>query len=186
MSQWYEPYDSPEEAYVSWYLDELVEADYVLDYQAQPKSFTLSPKRTFKWTEKLKTKEKDRVSTLLQEHVYTADFSVKWGDTGGVFIKNVNNTRLDRDAPFLSGPSGVSIIEVKPSFDRNNMTRLFIINQKWMYDKYGIYVHKVIPQKLFEATFTPKKYLLTDTGKQKRKIKFATRTLEEYVRSRTT
>ena len=183
---WFKPYDSPEEAYVSWYLDELVEAGYVARYVHQPKSFILSPKQIYDWRKDLKTKTKWMESTLLQPHVYTPDFEVSWNN--GVLLRFIYGN-VGRDEPFWHsyddvGYEATSYIEVKPSFDRNNMTRLFTINQKWMYDKYGIYVQKVIPQKLFEQTFTPKKYLLTDMGKQKRKLIFAPRTLKEYIKTR--
>lgn len=191
MKDWYAPYDSPEEAYVSWYLDELVEGGYVRFVQHQPPSRMLSPQYRIAWEKKLKTKNKPMESTLLQPHVYTADFRVDWNmNAQGLFFKSTFFADQNEKWLMFSNADHApleyySFIEVKPLFDQNNMTRLFTINQKWMYDKYGIYVQKIIPQKLFENTFTPKKYLLTDRGKQKRKINFATRTLEEYVRSRT-
>ena len=205
MTKWYEPYDSPEEAYVSWYLDEPVEGGYVEDYVPQPKSLLLSGRKTYIWGKELKTKTKKGVSTLLQEHVYTPDFQVKWtSPQSWLLTKSVSWARcitslseslyVEKSPPFWTSDMDEaeqylgfheSYWEVKPSYDQHNMKRLFTINQKWLYDKYGIYVQKIIPQKLFEATFTPKRYLLTDKGKQKRKIIFATRTLEEYVRSRT-
>jgi len=190
MSKWYEPYDSPEEAYVSWYLDELVEAGYVEDYVPQPKSFTLSEKGSFAWEKVLKTKSKRMSSTLIQGHIYTPDFLIDWDrEANGLFFKNLlfagENSKYAMFANRRDGPLVYyTYIEVKSIFDRNNMTRLFTINQKWMYDKYGIYVQKVIPQKLFEQTFTPERYLLTDMGKQKRKLTFTPRTLGEYIKSR--
>ena len=206
---WYKPYDSPEELYVSWYLDELVEAGYVLKYDYQPTPYRLSPRGTYIWGKELKTKTKRTESTLLHEHIYTPDFKITWdGIARSIFVKNVDMfwrtiaTPSDayvcketpfwvRNTSFMDGsfleslqPLFESILEVKPLFDRNNMTRLFTINQKWVYDKYGVYVQKIIPQKLFKDTFTPMKYLLTDSGKQKRKLIFAPKTLEEYVESR--
>ena len=179
---WYKPYDSPEELYVSWYLDELGEAGYVIQVDFHPDSYRLSPQVKYKRYKMLKTKIKEIPSTLLQEHIYTPDFLVYWTQeavsiffkgTGGPFFPDMQTEILQR-----------TIWEVKPPFDRNNMTRLFTINQKWVYDKYGVYVQKIIPQKLFRDTFTPQRYLLTDSGKQKRKLIFAPKTLEEYVESR--
>ena len=182
---WYKPYDSPEELYVSWYLDELGEAEYLWSYDFQPVSFNLSLDVRYEWQQIMKTKTKSMSSALLQKHVYTPDFKVHWADKSiGLFIKSIKFVTINKSAPFWINNSGESIWEVKPSFDRNNMTRLFTINQKWVYDKYGIYVQKIIPWKLFAETFTPEKYLLTDSGKQKRKLIFTPRTLEEYVESR--
>ena len=189
---WYKPYDSPEELYVSWYLDELVEAEYVKEYQAQPTRYLLATPQKYAWYKALKTKDKWMSSTLLQEHVYTPDFKVIWAWGLGTFFKDTQSVGPDKDCCFWAEcpirndeyPPYESILEVKPQFDRNNMTRLFTINQKWVYDKYGVYVQKIIPQKLFRDTFTPQRYLLTDSGKQKRKLIFAPKTLEEYVESR--
>jgi len=191
--KWYKPYDSPEEAYTSWYLDELGNAGYISEYAFQPESFSLFAKCTYQYSKQLKTKKKILEVAILQEHLYTPDFRVLWSDrVMGVLFKNIENVGLNKGAPFWAMEPPIydnellfeSIWEVKPLFDRNNMTRLFTINQKWMYSKYGIYVQKIIPQKLFKYTFTPKKYLLTDMGKQKRKIIFEVRTLEEYVKLR--
>ena len=35
----------------------------------------------------------------------------------------------------------VSYFEVKPEYDKHNMTRLFQINRKWVYDKYKIIIN---------------------------------------------
>ena len=194
---WSKPYESPEEAYVSWYLDELVGGGYVKEYEHQPHSWPLSHNKKYKWIKQLKTKEKYMASTLLQQHVYTPDFEVIWHkeEPGikSIFYKELPCVGVSKKNPFWARESTllydytrfvVSTWEVKPLFDRNNMTRLFTINQKWVYDKYGVYVQKIIPQKLFKDTFTPARYLLTDSGKQKRKLNFTPRTLEEYVESR--
>lgn len=66
----------------------------------------------------------------------------------------------------------ISFIEVKPSFDQNNMTRLAVLNQKWVFEKFGLFINIVIPEKLFAKTFTPKRYLTCDKSSVKRKIKY--------------
>ncbi len=200
---WYKPYDSPEELYVSWYLNELVEGGYVIKYNYQPKPWVLSERRIYRYGKNLKTKKKFIETTLLREHIYTPDFEVLWYEKCyGMLLKNVDlfgkYVAQDRQIVNKKNPFWVNDInfleitpsklystwEIKPLFDRNNMTRLFTINQKWVYDKYGVYVQKIIPQKLFKDTFTPQRYLLTDSGKQKRKLNFAPKTLEEYIESR--
>ena len=71
-------------------------------------------------------------------------------------------------------------LEIKPKFDQNNMTRLFKINQKWVFDKHGLFVDLVIPETLFEKTFTPKDYLTTPTGKQ-RKLNYKPKSCQEWL-----
>jgi len=185
--KWHEPFHSPEEAYVSWYLDELTEAGFVIKHEHQPSSIHLSPKVSYNWEKTMKTKNKKMNSALLQEHIYTPDFKVTWADGAhSVFFKDVNSVKNHNDCYFwaetcLLELAWNSYLEIKPSFDRNNMTRLFSINQKWIYDKLGLYVQKIVPVKLFMETFTPQRYLKTDQGRHGRSIHYYPRTLKEFL-----
>lgn len=179
-------YDSNEEKYFSWYLDELYEAGYIREYQVQPGSFILSEPILYEYEKKLKTKTKHCVKKLMQGHIYTADFRISWSEKArGIFFDSIcGQTNLK--IPFIVKYIPISIIEIKPAFDRNNMTRLFTVNQKWVYQKYGTYVQRVTVDKkngkgLFPETFTPAKYLLTDKTRKPRKLKYEPRTLAEYV-----
>ena len=120
----------------------------------------------------------------MQGHVYSPDFSIAWAEKARKIFFNVCGSKVDLyKSPFITDIfySHISIIEVKPVFDQNNMTRLFTINQKWMYQLHGVYVQKVVPVKLFEKTFTPKKYLLTDKSGKPRKLKYKPTSLEEFL-----
>ena len=56
------------------------------------------------------------------------------------------------------------------------------INQKWTYQLTGKFVNLIEYSKLFKETFTPTRFLLTDSGKQQRMInKWKVRTLQEYL-----
>ena len=80
-------------------------------------------------------------------------------------------------------------------FGNNTTSYTFPILQKIIYTVYGIYVNKSIPiplmskgaiksgnkTALFNTTFVPKRYLLTDGGMQGREIKFKKQSLKEYV-----
>ena len=185
--KWYEPFHSLEEVYFSWYLDELTEAGFVIKYEHQPSPIRLSPKVSYRWEKPMKTKTKKMNSALLQEHVYTPDFKVTWDDAAhAVFFKDVNSVKNHNDCYFWAETCLLELVwdsylEIKPSFDLNNMTRLFSINQKWIYDKLGLYVQKIVPVKLFMETFTPQRYLKTDQGKQERKLLYYPRTLKEFL-----
>jgi len=151
-------YDSKEEIYFSWYLDELFTAGYIAEYDYQPPSFNLSESVKYSWVKELKTKNKSMETTLLQPHDYTADFKIAWNTTADNIFFDLNKLK---SGPFVV-KYGLSFIDVKPSFDKHNMTRKFHIDQKWVYQRFGVYVQKVVPQKLFKATFTPNRYLYTD------------------------
>lgn len=177
-------FDSKEELYFSFYLDELYKAGYISAYEPQPESYVLSPPIFFKYTKQLKTKTKQIVKKLTREHIYSPDFKILWTEKAyNVFSRNIDCNADLKAIPFITNCQK-SIIEIKPIFDQNNMTRLFTINAKWMYQRHGIYVQKIIPVKLFEATFTPRKYLLTDKTNRPRKLKYQPKTLNDFISQR--
>lgn len=175
--------DSQEEVMAIMYFEELIEAGYVEKIErAEP--IRLSERLENKYTQvvemKTKTKEVEKNQVILEDHVYTPEFKVTWTHKGkGLFVDSVHKERKI-DAPFIG--NWVTYIEVKPSFDQNNMTRLFKINQKWVYQQHQIFVNLVQPHKLFEETFTPKAWLKTPTGKD-RVIHWKVRSIEDYINS---
>lgn len=174
-------FDSKEELYFSWYLDELKKAGYIQIYESQPESYVLSPPIYFEYNKRLKTKTKTIVKKLAQEHIYSPDFSIWWSQRArGIFFYNIEYRSDLKAIPFVAN-NQESVVEIKPIFDQNNMTRLFTINQKWVYQKYSTYIQKIIPVKLFERTFTPQKYLLTDKTNKQRKLKYQPRTLNDFI-----
>ena len=74
-----------------------------------------------------------------------------------------------------------TFFEVKGSFDYMNMTRIFTLNQKWLYDKWKLYVQLAVVPGIFKTTFTPSRYLLTDKATTNRKISFDIRMLSDYI-----
>lgn len=186
--------DSKEELYFSWMLQELEEAGYVNSW-GQCRTYQLGDKITNKYQEKkvLKksTKLIDKEQTILNSCEYTPDFEINWNEKARNIFFNIFpselNHKINTDlliGQWHNGFNYTSIIENKPNYDQNNMTRLNGINRKWMYQKHGIFVNLVKVPDIFKDVFTPKKYLLTDSGKQQRLIHFPIVTLEEYVNSR--
>lgn len=175
--------DSKEELYFSWWLEELVENNFVEQF-TKASSYTLFKGITNTYFKKLVTKSKVVEETLLQNHVYTPDFEIHWTDNAKDLFFSLQGEKII--APFIANVNifrkAESIVECKPSYDFKNMTRLSVINIKWMADKYGIIVNKIQVEKLFKNTFTPKRYLLTDKGNQNRIInKWSPITLNEYI-----
>ena len=181
-------YESKEEYYFSLYLDELEQAGYVKHWDVHVETFELSLPEKYQWIEQLKTKTKTRISELLKGHEYTPDFWIDWNEKAeGVFYQRINSGRR-LNLPFIAQDSGdcdQSIVDVKPKFDHQNMTRLFTINQKWLFQVHDIYVQKIVPTGsktcLFASTFTPERYLLTDKTGKPRRIKWAVKGLNEYA-----
>jgi hypothetical protein len=186
-------FDSDEEMYFYWWLEELRQAGYIKEIIRDVEPFDLSSRLSITYTVKtqLKTKikEKEKDITILHPHIYTADFKVIWADKAlhklhePIFVVGSNINILFYSNVVFPDPNGIvfSFFEVKPTYDQNNMTRLFTVNQKWVWDKFAVFINKVIPEKLFSDTFTPMRYLTTNKSGKLRKIKFKVRTLEEYL-----
>ena len=180
-------FDSQEERYFSYYLDELKEAGYIISYEAQPESYVLSEPYFYDYNIQLKTKIRPAVKKLIREHIYTADFKIHFAaEASGIFCNRLESRKDLTKIPFVVDYFFVSIIEIKPAFSRFNSQREFSINQKWLFQRHGVYCQKIkISNRagLFKDTFTPKKYLVTETGKPK-KLHYEPKTLEEFVERR--
>ena len=170
-------FKSDEELYFSWWLDELKKHGVVLNWRYEHLPYLLSPA--------VDEVVGGKVKNVLKAHSYTPDFEIMWS------LKYTDKVGIKlRKEGIMS-----SIVDIKGEYARNFNDTAFPINQKWMFYKYGLYVNKVIPvagfrinskkQKvlkkcLFSETFTPKKYLLTATGKQ-RVIHWKVRTIEQFL-----
>lgn len=178
--------DSDEEWYFTWYMEELLNAGIIIKYKYHPGSKELSPQRNFKMEKVLKTKTNIIERELIAAHEYTPDFVLHWNNQfRHIFFDEMFTIFKDANAPFIATVGNNNLcytpVEIKAAFDRNNMTRAFRINQKWILDKFNIYVDEIVPEKLFKKTFTPRRYLGTDKTNKPRKIDFTTKTLEEYI-----
>jgi len=179
-------FDSEEERLFYCYLRELKDVGFVDNFICQPDSFVLSENVEYQWTEKKKTKDVIRNSTILQSHSYTPDFEIEWNEKAyGIFYYELfDGNKLDK-IPFVANKPKTSVIEIKPSFDYQNMTRLAIINMKMVYEIYDVYVQKVTPvgkkDCLFAKTFLPQEAMYTAKTKQLKKYKFETISLDTFI-----
>lgn len=179
------PLDSDHELWICWWLDELKELGFVKHYErAEP--YSLSTGYTNNYVERLKTKSKPMRQSICGGHVYTPEFRVVWNKAALNKIVWLidSQTKFEKQLIGYTTPKGeiTTIIEVKPIFDYNNMTRLFVINQKWVFDKYGIWVNLVKPTELFSKTFTPVNFRKTKTGKP-RKMDWKVRNATTFLNS---
>ena len=193
-------FKSKEETAFSWWLDELVNLGYAISWRYEPCQFILSPAVKVWQTEYLKTKTRQKERSLLKEHAYTPDFLVEWNSRQygsdmqdkqfwqvlwketfelmpTYFVAHVFRNGLDLPTEkklVIPGRDRIySLFEVKGGFDRFNSARMFVSDQKMLFYTQGIFVNKVhvAPKKgVFQDTFTPERYLLTDTTKQPRKL----------------
>ena len=171
------PVDSDGEIHFIMWMEELKQNNYIIDYK-RGDSVLLSNSLSNNYVTQLKTKSKPCRQNVLMGHSYNWDFTIEWSDIG---IKHfVNKFGEKWEKPFLINSKNMSFIECKPPFDFQNMTRLSVLNIKWVWDKYQIFVQTIKNVELFEKTFTPKVYLTTKNGSQ-RKTKHKIKTLQEYL-----
>jgi hypothetical protein len=173
--------DSPEELYFCWWLEELLDHKYI-------KSFNRAETIPIYNPEKLCFGEHCR--KVLREFNYTPDFIVEWyPKANGIFFLAVGQEYSKdqvRNVPFISMDKKTSLIDIKGLFQgtRYSSSITFPITQKFLFHEKKIFVDKIIPlgnKGLFAKTFTPKKYLLTETGKQ-RKINWKVSSVLDYTK----
>ena len=154
--------------YVHHYLTELEKYGVILDIQYHPKKFTLFNGFTRIYDEQLKTKVKQKTESLLNLAKYTADFKIIWNkDYFGKIFSLIQGKQKAKGFSFIANilnDKYVSVIDVKPEFmNSKNSPQEFSLKQKWVFQRYGIYVQKIVPIStaetcLFASTFTPKRY----------------------------
>jgi hypothetical protein len=173
----HEFYRSDEEIYMSWWLDELVEAGYVKYYKYEERTLVLMDEVKMPWTEIKKKGNKKREHHLFAQSTYTPDFEITWTPKAfGIFCNGVASNKR----PYFMGADFYDdcadcLIDVKGDHamgvGRGNFSQFsFPYKQKMAWMNLKIYVQKIVPIKLFRETFVPKRYFLTDGGGQKRKL----------------
>ena len=153
------------------FLDWLVEAanlGIIKDFEYQPQSIKLSQS-----IEYVTYDNKKRV--LMREHVYSPDFMISFApDASRMLCKefklSLQQSQLDEFQTYL---------DVKGTFLRNDGGRAFAINQKWVYQKTGIYVIKLVPRDFFKVCGCPKTCFFTRKTNKKRTSFSGFPTIEE-------
>lgn len=164
-------FDSQEEVEFYCWCKELQAEHMIESFVYHPEPFVLSERKTTRNIINGKSKE----SFLLGKHEYTPDFvlTIKSEHKDYFFVKaelEIHKTFLDwikRDDVKLYKDDKYYIwIDIKGSFNKYGGDRGFSINQKWVYDKFGIYVNKVLTndkkikgrittKSIFRKTFVP-------------------------------
>ena len=181
-------FDSKEELYMSWYLDELVNAGTLEGWTFDTKPISLNRPFEIVYTKPMKrVPDKLITKTIIPAKIYTPDFKITWAsqkayDDSPFSMDSKGNTILYTFRTRSNPNKLLSLIETKGSFDQNNMTRLFKQNQAWIYDRYGIYVNLVKIPDFFKKTFTPDRYIYTDKTQKLRAIKYnPIRSIKDYI-----
>lgn len=174
-------FDSKEEAYFAWWLNDLWAAGLIIKGVAQPEPFLLSPegsdvsaKLDIEWTQvrprsrKKKTKPLIRTSAKREDLIYTPDFRIEWTQEAHGIVTYINGGEYAKLPPLFANPHH-SIIEVKGSrFSRAQSEEATRVRIAMAYTIYGEVTEVVRPASLFKKTFYPQRYFLTDNGNSKR------------------
>ena len=166
-------FDSQEELEFNEWLREARSLDLVATFIHHPPAFKLSPRVSYPALKQLKTKVKEVEAFLFHPHEYTPDFEVVLTGKGIRLLQDKGlliwpPPRVMQGARPLGLDSDHMFIDVKGGFSRFHDDKPFSINQKWVFDKYGIYVYKVIPEKWFKKSWIP---LMALTSPKKGKIR---------------
>jgi len=143
-----EQFDSDEELEFWCWLKEAESRGIISEIEFHPYTFKLSDRVTIKFDKYLKTKVKTVDKFILHPHEYTPDFS---------FV--IEHHKIS-DLNYLVenwhfGDGKMMVVDVKGGFSQNGDGKQFSINQKWVWSKYGVYVQKIVPFKLFRKSFGP-------------------------------
>lgn len=184
----HQSFDSSEETYFSWFLDELLKEGLIRDW-GKPDTITLA--ENVKLEFKLPKSVGSRV--LLRDQTYTPDFELVWnpdhpevGRFRTKWLKDIPSDMVSSKAPFISDRDEHSLIEIKGSYVEHDESRIYSILAKWVFQATGKYVQRIEvsasqSSSIFAKTFCPRDFLVTDVRKQPRKIKYQARTLDQLL-----
>lgn len=162
--------DSNEEVGFLHWCEDLVKQNLIeinLECFYQPPAYELLPP--------VKILDGKKEKTLLREHNYTLDFIIK--------IKpELFNIFPKLSKYLINSFDNYCYIDIKGMFNKNGGDRSFAINQKLLYNKYQIFVNKVIPDKLYEYSFLPSLERYSPKKKQLREKYKHLLTLEEILK----
>jgi hypothetical protein len=188
---------SNEELYFSWFLEDLKKEGIVITYNNIEKQFEIGKtvKRTY--IKKMKRIDDKIIEDIIVPSIiYTPDYFVKWDTTHpgtkffiGEYWNNykkysIRNTPIVTIERHCSDNTLDTYIEIKPDFDKVNMTRLFKRTQLAILESTGTYVSLVKVPSLFKKTFVPSRYIYTDKKTQKRKLKYKAKSLKQFIKDK--
>lgn len=167
-------FDSDEERWAWWLFQELLERGALLKVERSP-TYELFPQL------RLGPKKKE----IHKKHSYTADFKLTWNLDNPLTGLLTGEPGPDSSVPVFWRHKDESLIEVKPCFDAHGKTQLANINLKWMYQRFSIIVQLIRTgqgeRSFFSDSWTPDKFKLTGTGKERKLNYKVVRSLDDLL-----
>ena len=150
--------DSTEECdFIQW-CSEMAQLKLVHDYTYQPSPFKLFDKVDY-------TSFDGKKRSLFREHIYSPDFSVTFCPREVELL--CKHFKVPQES--MQADEFTVCIDVKGTFQKSDGGRAFSINQKWVYQKHGVYVVKVVPKDFFAVCGCPNACRLTKKTNKPRK-----------------
>lgn len=192
-------FDSPEEMWFAWWLEELKRYGVIVSWQYQAKTWVLSNPCNLLWEVQGARKMLQKSKCLLRAHSYTADFTVQWKNADFINVENERWVESDGNDLRVKPPYKpdaimlvcnddlVSYVDVKGGFVRgHSKSEAFEVKRGIMWEQHGEYINRIVPYSakkpcLFKDTFVPQRFFMTDKGHQARKIHFPVRRIEEWL-----
>jgi len=142
-------FDSPEEYWFGLWCIEAIEHGVLNEFSYHMMDFKLTEKHVHIMNNGKKF--------ILQPHKYTPDFSLDFNIFMPELLKPIVSHLFGKIVnPSDIGKKNISIVDVKGQFQRFGGDRAFSLNQKMTMEKYGIPIHKIVPEKFFKKTWVPK------------------------------
>ena len=165
--------DSIEECdFIEW-CSEAANLGIIQDYEYQPQ-----PIKLFDSVEYVNFDKKKRV--LLRDHIYSPDFCIKFiPKASRILCKAFKLSLQDSQAESFQ-----VYLDIKGTFQRNDGGRAFSINQKWVFQKTGIYIVKVVPKDFFKVCGCPQSCFLTKKTNKPRKAYQGCQPLEQVFNAK--
>jgi len=189
--------DSNDEIIFEWYLNELKSKGFIKNYYRCVSIELTSPIR-YPVNCIMKTKTKTVDMYVSGSVSYTPDYIIEWDSNAeGIFYlrydvqSSITKSCLDKVSHIFPAKMDTdgnifSVIDVKPDMkwgnNKFNTSYTFGQKQAMMYLIHNIIVSVVKVDKLMKCTFTPCRFLLTDKGKQARKMKWDYVSIDNYVK----
>jgi hypothetical protein len=150
-------FDSQDEVEFYWWCCEAIEHGILDQFRCQFPTFELAPSvtRSVPQVGKNGRAIAPKVTTILREVTYTADFELS-------FFPGVE----PKDLGFELFGLGKVLVDVKPAFERDqSRQRKFSVLQKWVWKEHQRFVQPIVPIELFRKTWCPARAFFTPTGK---------------------
>ena len=201
------PFKSWEEYFASCWCRELRNHGVILDFYHESETFVLFEGAKASFLRNGVLKDNIKSQQLLRGHKYTPDFKLILSSETPLYKKakvafrSLSEIDYERHHGLWSqvaqhsGEESV-YLEVKgqgQGFSRGGegKRRQATLNQKWLFQAEGIFTNlaeigpgskKSKNEGLFEKTFTPNKYLLTNSGVRARTLHYNPRSIKEWLK----